>query len=284
MSDNLSARSADDAREAPPEGQPHRIVVALDASSYSLAALRAAIELAALLDVEVEGLFVEDINLLYLCGFPFNQEIGSYTATSRRLENALLERQLRTLATSIQASIEKSMDRVLRAPVRWTFHVRRGSVVNELLAAAQHADILSIGRSGQVRRRTLGSTARALVQRSQRPVLLLDAEGGLVYPLFAIYTGSDTSQRVLHWLTTLARHTDHPVRIFLVVRPDIARTVEQLEREARAILGELPAEFLVVRFGNVLMTLRAHDGGTLVLPSEFADLVAEHTGPTIIVP
>jgi nucleotide-binding universal stress UspA family protein len=168
--------------------------------------------------------------------------------------------------------------------VRWTFQVRRGSVINELLAAAQSADLLSIGRSGQGRRTTLGSTARALVQRSQRPVLLLDTDGGFVYPLMAIYTGSDTSQRVLQWLSTLARRNPHPVRVFLVVRPDIAHTVDQLEAEARAILGDLQVEFITVRYGNVLMTLRAHNGGTLVLPSEYADLTAEHTGPTVIVP
>lgn len=263
------------------QSQSKRIVVALDASSYSLAALRAAAELAELLDIELEGLFIEDINLLYLCGFPFTQEIGSYTAQARRLEDVVVERQLRTLATRIHQAMNRI---VLKSPVRWTFHVRRGSVVNELLAAAQNADILSIGRSGQVRRTSLGSTARALVQNSQRPVLLLDQDGGLVYPLIAIYTGSATSRRVLQWLTTLAQRSDHPVRVLLVVRPDIERTVAELEAEARAILGSLPAEFIVVRYGNVLMTLRAHNSGTLVLPSEYAELVAEHTGPTIIVP
>jgi hypothetical protein len=74
------------------------------------------------------------------------------------------------------------------------------------------------------------------------------------------------------------------VRVFLVVRPDIARTVAELEAEARALLGDLPVEFMTVRFGSVLMTLCAHNGGTLVLPSEYATLLSEHTGPTIIVP
>lgn len=265
----------------PTEGQKRRIVVALDASAYSLSALRAAIELAAMLDIEIEGLFVEDINLLYLCGFPFNQEIGSYTATARRLENATIERQLRSLATNIQEAMNRV---ILHRPVRWTFHVRRGSVVKELLAATENADMLSIGRSGQARRRSLGSTASSLVQRSHRPVLVLDENGGLLYPLMAIYTGSETSRRVLQWLTTLAPYTNREVRVFLVIRPDIQRTIEQLESEARAILGDLPVEFVVVRYGNVLMSLAAHNHGTLVLPSEYADLLSEHTGPTILVP
>ena len=262
-----------------PTPQSKRIVVALDASSYSLAALRAAAEVAALLDVDLEGLFIEDINLLYLCGFPFSQEIGSYTA--RRMENAIVERQLRTQADLIQKSINRV---ILKTPVRWTFQVRRGSVVNELLTAAQDAELLSIGRSGQARRNTLGSTARALIQNSRRPVLLLGEDGQLAYPLIAIYTGSDTSRRVLHWIATFTHHSPRPVRVMLVVRPDTERTVNELEAEARAILGDLPVDFIVVRYGSVLMTLRAHNGGTLVLPSEYVDLVTEHTGPTIIVP
>jgi nucleotide-binding universal stress UspA family protein len=264
-----------------PEKSKRHIVVALDASTYSLAALRAAIELAEMLDGEVEGLFIEDINLLYLCDFPFTREIGSYTANMRPLQSESVERQLRTQGESIHQAMNRV---VLKTPVHWTFHVRRGSVVNELLAAAHSADLLSIGRSGQTRRRTLGSTARSLVQRSRRPVLVLDENGGLVYPLMAIYTGSDTSQRVLRWLTTLAPHSGRAVRVFLVIRPDIDRTIEQLESEARALLGELPVEFIVLRYGNVLMTLAAHDGGTLVLPSEYAELVSQHTGPTIIIP
>lgn len=267
--------------ESTPTPPSRRIVVALDASSYSLAALRAAAEVAALLDVDLEGLFIEDINLLYLCGFPFSHEIGSYTATARRMENAIVERQLRTQATMIQ----KALDRVaLKLPIRWTFQVRRGSVVNELLTAAQDAELLSIGRSGQVRRKSLGSTARALVKNSRRPVLLLGEDGQLAYPLIAIYTGSDTSIRVLQWIGGFTRHSPRPVRVMLVVRPDSPRTVDELEAEARALLGDLPVDFITVRYGNVLMTLRAHNGGTLVLPSEYADLVAEHTGPTIIVP
>jgi nucleotide-binding universal stress UspA family protein len=264
-----------------PERRNKRIVVALDASSYSLAALRAAAEVAALLDIDLEGLFVEDINLLRLCGFSFNREIGSYTGTSRHLENAAVERQLRTLAAVIQQAMSQV---ATKTPVRWSLQVRRGSVVNELLAAAQDADLMSLGRSGQGRRSTLGSTASALVQKSQRPLLILGRDGALVDPLTAVYTGSATSQRALQWLATLTHYNPRPVRVILAVRPDMPRALPELEAEARAILGDLTVEFFTVRYGNILMALQAHNGGTLVLPNEYAALVAEHSGPIILVP
>lgn len=262
--------------------RPHRrIVVALDASSYSLAALRTAAELAALLDIELEGLFVEDINLLHLCGFPFNQEIGSYTGAPRRLDNSAIERELRAIAATIHNAINKAD---FNPPVRWSFQVRRGPVVKELLDAAQNADLLSLGRSGQRKRSSLGSTARAIVEKSRRPLLLMGAEGGLVYPLIAVYTGSAAAQRALEWLATLSRQSRRLARVLLVARPGDPQSIGELEKEARAVLGNLPVEFIPVRYGNVLMTLAAHNHGTLVLPGEQASLVAEHTGPTLIVP
>src|SRR5688572_30276475 len=106
--------------DAMPASPTRRILVALDASTYSLAALRAATELATLLDIDLEGLFVEDINLLYLCGFPFTQEIGSFTAKARRMEDIEVERQLRTQAAAIHQVMNQV---VLKTPVRWTFQV-----------------------------------------------------------------------------------------------------------------------------------------------------------------
>src|SRR5512143_1804987 len=51
-----------------------RIWVALDESPRSAAALTAAADLAAGLDAELAGLFVEDISLQHLIGLPFARE------------------------------------------------------------------------------------------------------------------------------------------------------------------------------------------------------------------
>ena len=79
-----------------------RIVVALDASPHSLAALRAAAQLAATIQAELYGLFVEDSDLLRLCDLPFCQEIGSFSATVRRLDSRSVERTLRVRAGHVQ--------------------------------------------------------------------------------------------------------------------------------------------------------------------------------------
>ncbi len=260
---------------------PARILVALDASPQSVAALRAAMELAALLEAEVEGIFVEDINLVRLCGFPFSHEIGSYTGSLRRLDSAAIECQLRAMAARIQHSISAL---TAQSTVPWSFHVSRGAVVEELLTASNRAALLTLGRAGQVRRKSLGSTARELVRQSRRPMLILGETGRFQTPLTAVYTGTPASARALRWIAEVIRHGPQPVRVFVLAPPDGAQTPAELQDSARALLGDVQIEFIAVRYGNILATLHAHDGGTLVLPGEQADLLAEHVGPTVIVP
>ena len=268
------------------EEQPARILVAIDASPQSLTALRAALELATLLDAEVDAIFVEDINLLHLCGFPFNREIGSYTGSLRPLESTAIESQLRAVAGRIQRTITTL---AAQSPVRWTFRVSRGPVVDELLAAAGSASMRSMGRAGQLRRKSLGSTARALVQQSRRPLLILGESGGFQQPLTAVFTGTPAAERALHWIAGVTEHTPQPVRVLLLLPPgtpreEMARTLQLLQERAQEILGEAAVQYIPVRYGNVLATLNAHDGGTLVLPGEHADLLADHLGPTVVVP
>jgi hypothetical protein len=121
------------------------ILVALDASPHSAAALVAAAEVAAALNLELRGLYVEDVNLLHLCGLPFGLEIGSFTANPRRLEQARMERDFR-----IQASLLRKImaDVAGRQRVSWSFKVVRGGVTQELLSAGSTAQMVSLGRVG----------------------------------------------------------------------------------------------------------------------------------------
>jgi K+-sensing histidine kinase KdpD len=87
------------------ESRRERVVVALDASANSRATLRAAAQLALQLQAELEGLFIEDDNLLRLCNLPFSQEVGLFSATARRLDSGAIEREFRGVARSLQQLI-----------------------------------------------------------------------------------------------------------------------------------------------------------------------------------
>lgn len=265
-----------------------RIVVALDASPQSVAALRAAAELAALLQADVEGLFVEDVDLLALCGLPFGCEVRSFTATVRRLDSAELERQLRVQAAQILALMERV---VAQSQVHWSFRVLRGAVAEELLGAAQSAALMSLGRAGRSRRRGLGSITQTLVEQAELPLLISDEGQGLQYPLTVLYTGSGAARRALALALRLAGGLPGRVRVVLSAAAEAGCELGQLEDEARQLAAaSLPGAAAGVALVRTAGTadlpalVRSLDGGTLVLPREQAALVAEYGGASLLVP
>ena len=66
-----------------------RILVGLDASPRSLSALEVACDLAARFRAELEGLFVEDIDLLRACELPFTREIRFFSGARHRLDTRI---------------------------------------------------------------------------------------------------------------------------------------------------------------------------------------------------
>jgi nucleotide-binding universal stress UspA family protein len=260
-----------------------RILVALDASPQSVAALRAAAELAALLEAELEGLFVEDINLLHLCGLPFGREVGSYTASVRQLNDRAMERNLRALAIAIREAMERE---AAQLPVRWTFQVRRGAVVAELLAASQSAAMLSLGRAGRRRRRTLGSVAESVVRQCSRPVLILGEEGGLTRPLSVLYTGSEAADRALRLAIDLEVRNPGGLRVWVWDDPAAGLPAERLQAHANARLAEVGLQTVAAVIGERELPdlLDKRNKGTLILPGEHSALLSRWVGPTILVP
>lgn len=129
-----------------PEQIIRRILVALDASTDSVAALKTAASLAASLQAELVGLFVEDINLLRLAGLPFASEVQRVTGTGRVLDEAGMERDLQLQASQARRALANA---AADAEATWTFRVVRGVVTTEILAAALEADLLTLGRASR---------------------------------------------------------------------------------------------------------------------------------------
>lgn len=198
-----------------PAGQPEqpeqpelwairRILVALDASANSRAALETAVNLAALLRSEVHGLFVEDINLVRLTELPFVREILFAAPALRQLESEELQRKLRARAAVLRHELQELTG---EHKVPGYFRVIRGAVEQELLTAAteMEADLLAVGRLGHSigRRGRLGSTARAVVMRAAPAVLLVRTDVGSG-PIVTLYDGSATGRRALSLAARLA--------------------------------------------------------------------------------
>ncbi|MFN8491979.1 MAG: universal stress protein [Caldilineaceae bacterium] len=258
-----------------------RIVVAVDASPHSLAALRAAAQFAATIQAELYALFVEDSDLLSVSNLPFWQEIGSFSATARQLDRQTVERLLRARASKVQAALAQLADQM---QVQWSFQVTRGGVTNELLAAAENAMLFSIGRASRVSNRRLGSTTELVIKRSGRPVLILDDKGQIRHPLTLLYTGTESAERAFQLAIRLAQRDHDELHILLWM------DATQVE-EAKASLAQRLAEqnirphfTTLENFVTPQSAIRRFRMDTLILPVEQVDLLGALKGPVLLVP
>lgn len=247
-----------------------RILVALDASPHSRAALEAAAQLAARFRAELLGLFVEDINLLRLAEMPFMREVGFFSASSRRLSTAEMERQLRAQARQMREAMTRVAE---REQLQWSFRVVRGAIRSELIAAASEADLFILGKAGHslVRRRRMGSTARAVAFGGSGLTLLLHANACLGVPIMVVYDGSIMARRALATAAALVlREQEHEL---YVITADGAQEVGQYRREAADWLRAqgVKVHFRALTQANVpklLDLLKEERCGVLVIPSE----------------
>lgn len=108
-----------------------RVCLALEAASADPYALDVAASLAAALDAELAGFFVEDVNVLRAAAFSFTREMGLTSAVARPMELEEVERALRAQARAARLALERTAE-ALR--VRWSFTTVRGAGVTAVLA------------------------------------------------------------------------------------------------------------------------------------------------------
>lgn len=235
-----------------PENKPgrhlilKRILVPLDESEYSRAALEAAAQLASALGAEISGLYVEDTDLLDFCRFPFAREIGVYR--SRRLDPSEIERDFR-----IQAErIKKMMSLIAKhADIPWDFTVRRGRVISEVLDQTDSADLTVIGRTGRsLLGASAGSTVRHLIEEGKSMTLILGRGARMVEPVYTVYTGSNLSARALGVAADLARALGWDMEILIPAKND--KDYQALRDQVLSAAEETPgAEGMQLRFRRI---------------------------------
>ena len=205
-----------------------RILVALDSSRHSLAALEAAAELAARTEAELFGLFVEDINLLRLARLPFAMQVNATSGAAEPVDAERMERELRGQAAQARRALAAVAERV-RLP--WSFRVARGEVAAEVIAAAEEVDVITLGKRGLANGRRLGSTAHAALTSARRSLLLSQHGSPFRAPVLVVCDGSAGSRDALDVALRLARAAGHPLVVLLVNGTDTPALQEELARE-----------------------------------------------------
>jgi nucleotide-binding universal stress UspA family protein len=246
-----------------------RILVALDASYHSLAALEAAAELAASMEAELQALFVEDANLLRLAGLPLAREIRYPFVIPVRLDRARMERALRAQAAQARQALARASE---ERHIKWSFRVVRGEVAPEVLAAAMEADLLTLGKASRplTLRVRLGSTARAAAARAPCCVLLLQRDVGIRSPVLVTYDGTPSTQQALTMAARLAQKHGGDLTILIIA--DAPHAAQRLQAQVSDLLR---GRGLVVRYrrltdpgaATLIHEVRTEGSGVLVLSS-----------------
>jgi nucleotide-binding universal stress UspA family protein len=268
-----------------------RILVALDASAPSRAALAAAAELATRFHAELLGLFVEDVNLLRLAELPFAREVFIYSARHRELSTREMERQLRAQARRAREMLREEAE---RAELAWSFEVARGRIAAELLRAASEVDLIILGRAGRslTQTRRLGSTARSVAAEAPSMALLLQEGGCLGPPVMVVYDGSDVGERALAAALQLSEGADDVLTVILADGYESLR--EEVNRHLRGEEQEVELRYMPLSASNVQRLahlVRTEGCGTLVLPARsrllhedmLLDLLDETEIPVLLV-
>ena len=216
-----------------------RVAIALDASLQSSQALQAAAEMAASLQVELEGIFIEDINLIHLAELPFAREIRPASMTEETVNLQRMEQELRSLARQQQQKLEL----VAREKgIRCSFRSRRGQIKAELMNAVTEVDVLTlcrpVHRSAVFSRETIGYTMPAAVSPMQQARSSVSV----------IFGRAENEKKAVLAAARLADRLDQDISVLLTGDTD-AETAD-LQREAETILGSQAQEVNYIRLSG----------------------------------
>lgn len=190
-----------------------RILVTLESSDTGRSALDIAARLAAMLHAELEGVFVEDINLISLAGLPFLREIKSSSLIEEAVSPERMQRDLKAQARQAERMLMQHAESI---GVSCTFRVWRGHATLDTLSASFEADILSIARTPAYRR-AVAATRPCAIER-----------------ICVLYSSSAQAQNALTAACQLANSLEVPVNVLLSAG-NTAQT--HPEKKASAILA-----------------------------------------------
>lgn len=218
--------------EDEPVSRAPRIVVSFDTTALGEAALEAALGLAAVLNAEVAGLFVEDVGLMRMAALPFARELGLASAALRPIEVADLERALRLQAEQSRAWLAAAASAL---NLRWSFRVVRGQSVSAVLEFTEGSTLVVLGTAS-------AGVVSASVEflgpgAARRPAF---THGRFRYlgarPIVMLFDGSERATRALATSQALAARAH--ARLTALVTAETTEDYERLRKQARSWLAE----------------------------------------------
>jgi len=230
-----------------------RILLALDAACADAETLDAVARMAAALEAELVGVFVEDQDLLAAAGLPTTWSWPRSGAGRCPLNPKIMERALRVTATRAGAALASV---AARRQVRSSFRVVSGEASDTVFAEASEGDLLALAPGGRaLRRRGIEVFRHAVRDEACCSLLLIHRDGRMRRPVVALYDGS---ARVLDLALRLAEGFGLPLTILAV-----GKTAKAAEKQVKSALGRLAGRETAIRV-RVKPFVAAEDVGGLI--------------------
>ncbi len=243
-----------------------KILVAVDTSTQSNAALEAAAAFAKVMKANIHGLYVQEEHWEQIGRLPSATMINELTGETRLLEEGTLDKQVQVLAKRLQRKL-KTISR--KQELSHTWRSVKGRVIEEILKAGKEVDLITIGRRSHsvLQRKRLGSTAKAIIDRSEKPVLVLTDGLSLNRSVTVVYDASEESKKGLQLALSIAKKNRS--NLFILVlnnRGDEEKEVEQMVDKARIPVHVLPLNNATL--GNFIHLVKSQRPGLLVIPKK----------------
>ena len=127
------------------EDKRRTVVLAADICSYSTPVINLAVEIAASVDSKLQGVFIEDEELLTLLQSPLTREISLVTASAMPTGEERVQRMLRSVARQFAATLEREAQAL---KIAWSYEYVRGRMQDVGLKAGIDVGITILGRTG----------------------------------------------------------------------------------------------------------------------------------------
>ena len=248
--------------------RPSRVLIATESGSDAIFAVEAGIGLAAATGSCLEGVFIEDANLVRLGRLPFVVETSALTGLKRAFASEEIERALRVEAARVEDLIARS---ATHARVAWSFQVMRGPLIAAV--SAQRAELALIATNPS----RLGPAASA---------------SSALRPIAVLFDTSVAGWRGIEAASRLARSLRRALLLLIPTTGPIAPG--QLAQEAAAWQHREAVAGSLVRIhgdtDSMIAALRTHRSALLTLPApelgtlafDLAQLLIELSCPLMI--
>lgn len=259
------------------------ILVAIDSSAHSRAALEAAAALARTMEAGIRGMYVREERWTHISRLPSVTFVNTYTGQVLSFEDETLEDRVKLLKNRLREQL-KRVSRIHQVQHSW--HFTSGNVEEKILEASEDTDLITIGLKGLSAKRTSpGTSAKKIILEADKPVLILKEGLRLGGNITTVYDGSEASRKGIMMALQIAER-DESIVTLLDIRSEEEISDEQND-DLKDLFMNAPvfAELKRLRDSNAshfLNYVNQNRFGLLIMPknqpilSRYLQLILNH--------